>query len=111
MFSVVDFDSFKELQQKWYPNILNHGPPNPIIVVVGTKTDLCASQTRVDRAMIEKWVEEIGSVYVEVCAKTGSNLEAPLEEALKIYFKKFPFKKNNKCLVMYFLKISFWGFR
>ncbi|PAA81310.1 hypothetical protein BOX15_Mlig020450g2 [Macrostomum lignano] len=110
-FSVDGRNSFKNVRDKWRPELGHYGPSVPIILVA-TKADLRTDSaaidylkrqniTMVDSSEGRAMATEIGAkTYVECSALTGHGLQQVMEEAVRAHLmakgicgKK---KKNNK---------------
>merc|ERR1711994_450072 len=97
--------SFKNVKQKWIPEITHHAPGVPIILV-GTKSDLRQDQETlqnlkakglnvVEQNKIDEMKSEIGAVkYVECSALTQENLKTVFDEAIRAAL--IPQKKKQK---------------
>lgn len=105
-FSVTNPVSYENIYSKWYPEVIHFCPDVPLILV-GTKAD-----TRTDEAVLEKLrgqgqsavtteqgnqlCAKIKAVkYVECSARTGDNLKAVFEEAVKCCLMKKTKKKSS----------------
>eukprot|EP01100_Stratorugosa_tubuloviscum_P011045 TRINITY_DN484_c0_g4_i1.p1 TRINITY_DN484_c0_g4~~TRINITY_DN484_c0_g4_i1.p1 ORF type:complete len:198 (+),score=42.58 TRINITY_DN484_c0_g4_i1:178-771(+) len=92
-FSVVNWNSFVNVKDRWHVEIKHHCPSVPIILV-GTKTDLredpqaLAELSKQDKSPItntqaENMVKELGALnYLECSALTRNGLKNVFDEAL-----------------------------
>lgn len=85
-FCVVEPISFKNLAQKWVPEIKHHCPEGQI-VLVGTKSDLRESESHKDQQVTQQEIDEfqkqIGAVaYVETSALQQKNVDLCFETAI-----------------------------
>jgi len=84
-FCVVEPISFKNLAQKWVPEIKHH-EPDGLIVLVGTKSDLRSEKSeeeQVSQEEIDAYTQKIGAVaYVETSALQQKNVDLCFEIAI-----------------------------
>jgi len=104
-FAVIASSSFKNVKQKWIPEITHHAPGVPIILV-GTKSDLRnddetkanlqkKSLHMVSKEEAETLKSEIGAAkYVECSALTQEGLKGVFDEAIRAALT--PKKKDKK---------------
>jgi len=111
-FSLVDLETFRNVKNKWYPEITSHNPKTPFILV-GTKLDLRDNRENAEPVTTEqgeKLAKEIGAhKFLECSALSQKNLPQVFEEAVKTVFydsvksgkenKKIPADVNKKCLL------------
>mmetsp|Transcript_45328 Transcript_45328/g.114116 ORF Transcript_45328/g.114116 Transcript_45328/m.114116 type:complete len:198 (-) Transcript_45328:181-774(-) len=109
-FSVVDPTSFENVPAKWYPE-LTHFCPNVPHILVGTKIDLRADKTTMDKLSqtgrspvtlesgndLAKKTKAVK--YIECSAKTGENLKTVFDEAIKAVLFA-PKKKKAMCVLL-----------
>merc|ERR1711928_138661 len=84
-FAVIAESSFKNVQQKWIPEITHHAPGVPIILI-GTKSDLREDQETINglKAKNLSMVAQIGATkYVECSALTQDKLKTVFDEAIR----------------------------
>uniref|UniRef100_A0A8D8M0G1 Ras-related protein Rac1 n=1 Tax=Cacopsylla melanoneura TaxID=428564 RepID=A0A8D8M0G1_9HEMI len=93
-FSVVDPNSFKNVRNKWYPEVSHFCPDVPFILV-GTKIDLREDQEEIDKLLKKKqspvlytegvsMAKEIGAVkYMECSALSQRGLKTIFDEAIR----------------------------
>ncbi|ELP86198.1 Rho GTPase, putative [Entamoeba invadens IP1] len=106
-FSVISPASLDNISGKWKPEVEQHCPDAPIILV-GTKMDLredpnCVEKMRnmgIEPIFIERGsqtAQEIGAVkYLECSALTQQNLKLVFEEAVRAYVTKSSQIENSK---------------
>ena len=85
VFSVVDLDSFQSVREKWIPEIKEHCPATPVILV-GNKTDLRKSNEIVTTEMVKQLASEINAVaYFECFCHDGrrATIKQIFEEAVR----------------------------
>lgn len=110
-FSVCSPPSFENVKEKWFPEVLNHCPGVPCLIV-GTQIDL-----RDDKATLrklqkqntkpitpeqgEKLAKELHAVkYVECSALTQRGLKNVFDEAIVAALEPPVYKKSKKCLIL-----------
>jgi len=115
-FSVVNPSSFENIRAKWYPEVSQHCPNTPLILV-GTKVDLREDSATIDKLSSKKqapttyeqglqMMQEIGAVkYMECSALTQTGLKAVFDEAIRaVYTPKENLqkkeKKKNGCILI-----------
>jgi len=100
-YSIIAPDSFTNVKQKWIPEVTDHCPDVPIILV-GTKSDYRGGfdQSKVEELKQsgitpvtedegKKMAAEIGAAkYIECSALTQENLKIVFDEAVKVALKK-----------------------
>jgi Ras-related C3 botulinum toxin substrate 1 len=94
-FSIVDPSSFENVRAKWYPEVCQHCPGTPIILV-GTKLDLCDDPKIFQQLAAKKqapityeqgklMAEEIGAVkYIGCSALTRKGLKTVVDEVVRV---------------------------
>jgi len=99
-FSLVNPSSYENVRAKWYPEVNNHCPNTPIILV-GTKLDLREdSQTSKTGGHISYpqgliLMKEIGAKkYLECSALTQAGLKTVFDEAIRVVL--VPKQKSNR---------------
>ena len=101
--------SFEHVQSKWYPEVRDHSPDVPIIIV-GTKKDLrdaveCTAQgiQYVNEEMAKRLVDTFYNVYryAECSAKTGDGVKNVFEEAIRAVLNRpqKEVKKQTLCIL------------
>merc|ERR1712156_213818 len=110
-FAVIAESSFKNVQQKWIPEITHHAPGVPIILV-GTKSDLREDQETINGLKaknlnmvgldaINQMVQQIGATkYVECSALTQDKLKTVFDEAIRAALTPQKKKKKNGCTLL-----------
>ncbi|KAK3780856.1 hypothetical protein RRG08_055093, partial [Elysia crispata] len=92
-FSVVNPVSFQDVQDKWYPEIRQHCPDTPIILV-GNKIDMRGDKRTLAQLTLKGLLpvtpEEGTSLdgYHECSAKTWENIYALFERATRVVARK-----------------------
>ncbi|KAJ1173665.1 hypothetical protein NDU88_005491 [Pleurodeles waltl] len=105
--------SFENVSAKWCPEVRNHCPEVPILLI-GTKLDLrdCSETIEglkeddlspITYAQGQALAQQIGAVkYVECSAKTQQNLQEIFEEVVRAAWKRRHkmLKKNHNCSLL-----------
>eukprot|EP01113_Clastostelium_recurvatum_P025020 TRINITY_DN2_c0_g3_i1.p1 TRINITY_DN2_c0_g3~~TRINITY_DN2_c0_g3_i1.p1 ORF type:complete len:225 (+),score=30.19 TRINITY_DN2_c0_g3_i1:53-727(+) len=90
VYDITSSSSFKEVE-RWVAELVDQGPPNMILVIVGNKADK-ESQRQVSKKELADCVSELRKaregrnavVGGECSAKTGDNVEALIHEGLDL---------------------------
>jgi len=88
-FCIVSMKSFKNVREKWLPELTHHGPSVPILLV-GTQADLrggtelrAGGRNQLGPEIGKGLAKEIGAAgYLECSARTGEGLECVFQEAV-----------------------------
>merc|ERR1719204_1204716 len=96
-FSLVNESSFKNVGDKWVPEIRHHCPDAPFLLV-GTKSDLRGADSQdVSAEEAIKLAKNIGAItFLECSALTQKGLHTVFNEAVRAVKSK-PKKKSSKC--------------
>jgi small GTP-binding protein len=113
-FSIISPASFENVRSKWHPEIQQHAPGVPFILV-GTKLDLRDDEETVDRLKEKRLApiseqkgvalaQELGAhKYLECSALTQKGLKAVFDEAIRCVLnestKKSAKSKKNGCVI------------
>lgn len=83
-FSIVDKESFANVQKKWWPEIHDQSPDTPIILV-GTKTDLRDKhEDSVTQSEADEMAKSIkAKTFIECSSLTQHNLSKVFEHAVR----------------------------
>ena len=113
-YSTTSRTSLENIKAKWLPEIRDHCPGTPF-VLVGTKCDVRENSkahknlrakgeacTFVDADSAKKMGDELGAARVMQCsAKTQKGLKDIFDEAIKVaLIPRFKPKKRNKCVLL-----------
>ncbi|XP_048870009.1 ras-related C3 botulinum toxin substrate 1-like isoform X2 [Brienomyrus brachyistius] len=111
-FSLVSPDSFENVRARWYPEVRNHCPNTPIILVA-TKLDLRDDKATTAELKTEDltpitssqglaMAKEIRAVkYLECSARTHDGLKTVFDEAIRATRNPLPAKKRSRsCLLL-----------
>jgi Ras-related C3 botulinum toxin substrate 1 len=113
-FSLISPASYENVRAKWVPEIQQHNPNTPMILV-GTKLDIRDDKETIDRLAEKKLApisheqgqqlaKEINAVaYVECSALTQKGLKDVFDEAIRAVIapkSKKEEKKNTKCTIL-----------
>eukprot|EP01027_Heterolobosea_sp_BB2_P022379 GEZU01032944.1.p1 GENE.GEZU01032944.1~~GEZU01032944.1.p1 ORF type:complete len:195 (-),score=77.78 GEZU01032944.1:31-615(-) len=112
-FSVVNPSSFHNVKSKWYPELQQHAPDVPMILV-GTKLDLRENEemikrlsekglSPITREMGEQLKNEIGAKsFVECSARTQKGLKQVFDDAIEVVLRPQATtakKQKKQCIV------------
>ena len=96
VYDITNKDSFTELKNVWYKELMNTGEKHAVLAVVGNKTDLFENE-QVNEEEARNWAKEIGAIFGLVSAKTGVGINALFENVLKKYLSPdFVVQINNE---------------
>ncbi len=96
VYDITNEESFTELKNVWYKELMNTGEKRAVLAVVGNKTDLFENE-EVNEEEARNWAKEIGAIFALVSAKTGVGINALFENLLKKYLSTdFIVKINNE---------------
>ncbi|GMM38381.1 Rho family GTPase [Saccharomycopsis crataegensis] len=110
-FSVISPPSFENVKEKWFPEVHNHCPGVPCLIV-GTQIDLRQDPLIIERLQrqrlnvisVESGVrlaKELKAVrYVECSALTQKGLKNVFDEAIVAALEPPVIKKNKKCTIL-----------
>lgn len=94
-FSLVHHASFQSIRMKWHPEIKQHCPKVPIILV-GTKQDRVSKTASIKHAEGKILQKEIGaSAYLECSSRTQIGVEEVFHTAVRAALQ--PTKEKNGC--------------
>ena len=96
VYDITNKDSFIELKNVWYKELMNTGEKHAVLAVVGNKTDLFENE-EVNEEEARNWAKEIGAIFALVSAKTGVGINALFENVVKKYLSPdFVVQINNE---------------
>ncbi|EFA86112.1 hypothetical protein PPL_00672 [Heterostelium album PN500] len=111
-FSVVNQESFANVSGRWYPEIRQHCPDTPFILV-GTKSDLTTDsetleilasreQTVVTPEQIEYVTEHLGAIeYFECSALINYGLQPIFDKVIQtVLYPQYSKKNSSKCTIL-----------
>merc|ERR1711994_1224858 len=110
-FSIISRNSFENLESLWIPEITQHCPNVPI-VLVGTKSDLRDDQHSIETCKklgkplvlegeVLRFQKEIGAnSYVECSALTHENIDLVFNEALRASQQTTKTKTRRRCRIL-----------
>ncbi|KAK5967439.1 Rho GTP-binding protein RhoG [Trichostrongylus colubriformis] len=109
-FSIVSPVSFDNVATKWIPEIRQHCPDAPILLV-GTKLDLRdeanpragATEDRppITKSQGQKCAQKIKAVkYLECSALTQQGLKQVFEDAVRAVINPKPLKQKKSCMIL-----------
>jgi small GTP-binding protein len=92
-FSVVNWNSYQNVKNKWHPELCHFSPEVPQLLV-GTKIDLRKENTKEGKTILttekgQQLASEIKALgYWECSAKTGEGLKQIFEEAVRLVLQR-----------------------
>jgi len=90
VYSVTSKKSFSQLV-KWIEEIRQNANRDPVIALIGNKSDIDASKHKVTLAMAQELVAEKGLAFcMETSAKTSENVEKAFYELLEQIIRRHP---------------------
>lgn len=79
VYDITNEQSFKELKQFWYNDVITKAIPDIIIGIAGNKADLIEEE-KVDESEVRNFADEIHATFKLTSAKTGSGIDDMLYE-------------------------------
>ena len=96
IYDITNEESFTELKNVWYKELMNTGEKHAVLAVVGNKTDLFENE-EVNEEEARNWAEEIGAIFGLVSAKTGDCINVLFENVVKKFLSPdFVVQINNE---------------
>jgi len=92
VYDISNYQSF-ERAQKWISELLEKANSGIILALCGNKNDL-EKERKVNFEDAQKYADSIGSIFLEVSAKTNHNIDN-LFEALAYKLPKIPIEKTG----------------
>ena len=93
VYDITRKDSFDNLKNIWIEELDKNGEEKPILAIVGNKIDQYEEEVTVNEEEARKYAESINAVFLQVSAKTGSNIEVLFNLLIGEYYKNnFPDK-------------------
>jgi small GTP-binding protein len=87
VYDITRLESFENLKNIWYQELKENGEQNPIIAIVGNKSDLYEEEEIVKEEDARKYAKEIGALFNLVSAKNGLGIENLFNDILDAYIK------------------------
>ena len=87
VYDITLVKSFEDLKEIWYNELMNNGEKDPIIVIVGNKSDLYDEDEAVNEDDARKYAKEINALFHLVSAKNGLGIEKLFNDTLEFYLK------------------------
>ena len=87
VYDITRLESFENLKNIWYQELKENGEQNPIIAIVGNKSDLYEEEEIVKEEDARKYAKEIGALFNLVSAKNGLGIENLFNDILDAYLK------------------------
>ena len=73
VYDITSLKSFEALQNFWYPEIKNNCSGDPVIAIVGNKTDLYQDQ-KVDNSTAKEFANKLGAIFQLTSAKKNDGI-------------------------------------
>ena len=86
VYDIIRKDSFDNLKNIWYPELLKYGEKFKILAVVGNKCDRYEEET-VNEDEGRAFANEIKAIFVTTSAKTGNNIKYLFDTLIDLYIK------------------------
>ena len=96
VYDVTNKNSFYELKNYWYNEILKNGEKNVIFGIAGNKNDLYQNE-EIKEEEVRKWANEINSIFYLTSAKNKNGIDELFNELGKKYIDK-EFQNNLNLL-------------
>ena len=87
VYDITRLESFENLKNIWYQELKENGEQNPIIAIVGNKSDLYEEEEIVKEEDARKYAKEIDALFNLVSAKNGLGIENLFNDILDAYLK------------------------
>ena len=87
VYDITRLESFENLKNIWYQELKENGEQNPIIAIVGNKSDLYEEEEIVKEEDARNYAKEIGALFNLVSAKNGLGIENLFKDILDAYLK------------------------
>ncbi len=85
IYNIAKRESFDNLKNIWYEDLLKYGEEYKVLAVVGNKCDLY-EQEAVPEKEARQFANEKNALFMNVSAKNGDNIDLLFESCLKKYF-------------------------
>ena len=86
MYDITDRATFKNIEERWIPDIENHVLKNTQYLLVGAKSDL-QEERAIPFDEGEALAEKLGCKFLETSAKTATNVKQAFEVMAKVIKK------------------------
>ena len=98
-FALNDPQSFKNVEETWYPE-LKFNCPDASIVLLGIKTDLIdeKSDDKVPDTKIQTLCQKIGAKYCACSTKSDKNVSDTFSDSIEYVLDKIKIKKRRKSI-------------
>jgi small GTP-binding protein len=100
-FSITSPNSLENVKTKWVPELQQHSPGTPFILV-GTKADMRKSTPdSISSAVGQKICAELkGEYYMECSSRTQEGLKQVFDKAIQTVIAHRNMKKGSKCIIL-----------
>ena len=86
VYDITNLDSFNDLKNIWYQDLIKYGEKYNIIAIVGNKCDLY-EQEAVKEEEAREFANSINSLFMLVSAKNGDNINSLFEAIIDKYLE------------------------
>ncbi len=87
VYDITNKESFKNLKEIWYPELLEYGEKLKIIALIGNKVDKYLEE-EVSEEEGKKFAKEINAVFKRTSALNGTGIEDLFEELVDKYLSE-----------------------
>ena len=87
VYDITRLDTFQNLKNIWYNELKNNGEKEPIIVIVGNKSDLFDDGEIVKEEDARNYAKEINALFNLVSAKTALGIEKLFNDVVDFYLQ------------------------
>ena len=87
VYDITNEESFKNLKEIWYKELMEYGEEAKIIAVVGNKNDLYLDE-KVKEEDAKKFAEEKNAMFKLTSAKNGEGVEELFDELVNKFFEQ-----------------------
>ena len=96
VYDITRKETFDNLKNIWYDELEKNGEEEPIIAIVGNKSDEYENENTVNEEEALKFAQSVKGIFKLVSAKSGSNIEELFNECIDSFYElKYPEKIKN----------------
>ena len=86
VYDITVRESFEDIKNLWYQDVLKYGEKYTILAVVGNKSDLYEEE-QVSEEEGRQYAQEINAIYMLVSAKNGDNIINLFNDVVNLYWE------------------------